>query len=150
MVTACTAVVTEISYNHDEDHEQPYGAEVEFISKNDWSSELNILFGELVNEDQLCSTYRDPNTEAGVAYAKIRAVYPYLSHEMLVQSNREQLVGKAEVQQVLGTTITSKHRTASDLYKTLQMYLDSKERQSRSTEIAFWPLIKGRYYHSTR
>lgn len=118
-------------------------------------SELAILFQELLEKNQLCPTYLDASTEAGVAYAKIRAVYPRLTHDMLVQSSPDQLMGEEEVQQVLGTTRELKFKTASELYKALQVYLDSKERHSRSatkdgSDIAFWPLIKGKYYASKR
>lgn len=143
-------MITEISYNYDEDSDQPYRAEVEFITKEDWSSELSILFEELVDNKQLCSTYRDANTEAGVAYAKIRAVYPDLTHEMLVKSKRRELAGRDAVQEVLGTTRKMTFRTAGQLYKALQKYLDSKEKHLRSkvkkdgSELTFWPLIKGK------
>lgn len=145
-------MITEVSYNYDETPNRPYRAEVEFIPKDDWSSELDILFEELVNGNQLCSTYRDTSTEAGIAYAKIRAVYPDLTLEMLVKSSRRQLENRAAVRDVLGTTRTMAFKTAKDLYTTLQKYLDSKEKHPRSKakinkdEIALWPLIKGKFH----
>ena len=38
---ACTAVVTELSYNHGQ---KPYRAEIEFITAQDWRKELETLF----------------------------------------------------------------------------------------------------------
>ena len=38
---ACTAVVTEISYNYEE---EPYRAQIEVISLADWEMELKVLF----------------------------------------------------------------------------------------------------------
>lgn len=145
-------MITEISYNYDEDPNHAYRAEVEFISRSDWSSELSILFEELVNDQQLCSTFSDANTEAGIAYAKIRAVYPDLTHEMLVKSKCSQLEGRTAVRNILGTKRSMSFSTAGGLYNALQQYLDSKEKRSRlackndDSGFAFWPLIKGKYY----
>lgn len=45
---ACTAVITEISYNTDT---MPYRAEIEFIDPEDWRRELKILFQELLDSN---------------------------------------------------------------------------------------------------
>lgn len=73
---ACTAVICEISYNEIDDPQKAYRAEVEFISQESWESETQILVGDLVEDRHLSSMKSDGNTEAGIAYAKIRAVYP--------------------------------------------------------------------------
>lgn len=39
---ACTAVVTEISYNYDPDDAAKYQAEIEFIQPEDWEKELKV------------------------------------------------------------------------------------------------------------
>jgi hypothetical protein len=46
---ACTAAPVEISYNHSDDPKQLYRSEVEFITKEEWKSELSVLFSELVD-----------------------------------------------------------------------------------------------------
>jgi hypothetical protein len=46
---ACTAVVTEISYNNETD--SPYHAKIEFITAEDWNKELRVLYQDLLNED---------------------------------------------------------------------------------------------------
>lgn len=148
-------MITEVSYNYDENPHQPYRAEVEFIGRKEWASEQDILFQELVESGHLCSTYRDSSTEAGVAYAKFRAVYPDLTHDKLVKSNRTQLESRTAVQDVLGTTQKMAFKTAKELYTTLQKYLDSKEKHPRSKakiskdEPALWPLIKGKFHSIT-
>ena len=43
---ACTAVVTEISYNHEE---VPYRGEIEFISADAWRDEMKILYQDLLD-----------------------------------------------------------------------------------------------------
>ena len=77
---ACTAVVTEISYNFLDD--QPYRAQIEFIDASDWERELKVMFQDLLdangNVSRECS---NEDTEAGIAYAKIKAVYPQKTKE---------------------------------------------------------------------
>ena len=68
---ACTAVVTEISYNDSPRFE--YRAEVEFISLQDWEKELNILFQDLLDSSGTVSREcTNEDTDAGIAYAKIK------------------------------------------------------------------------------
>ena len=45
---ACTAVVTELSYNYSD---ISYRAEIEFITEEDWRKELTILFQDLLNDN---------------------------------------------------------------------------------------------------
>jgi ABC-type glutathione transport system ATPase component len=71
---ACTAVVTEISYNYDTDDK--YRAEIEFISKKDWEDELNILFDDILSSGDFDRDSGRPDTEAGIAWSKVKAVYP--------------------------------------------------------------------------
>jgi hypothetical protein len=48
---ACTAVVTEISWNNSNDENAKYRAEIEFIQVEDWERELMILFAELLESN---------------------------------------------------------------------------------------------------
>tara|TARA_R110002060_G_scaffold1326_2_gene2736 strand:+ start:810 stop:1025 length:216 start_codon:yes stop_codon:yes gene_type:complete len=43
---ACTAVVTEISFNTSNDESAKYRAKIEFIKAEDWQRELEILLAE--------------------------------------------------------------------------------------------------------
>lgn len=144
---ACTAVITEISYNESDDPKKAYRAEVEFISQEEWDSELKLLHAELVEDKQLSSAYLDTNAEAGIAYAKIRAVYPDLTHEMIIKSKVAELGKRDVVANVLGKTRKITCSNARDLYTSLQKYLDSKDKDTkggprRENDMAFWPLIK--------
>lgn len=144
---ACTSVITEISYNESDDPKKAYRAEVEFISQDDWNSELDLLLGDLVEDKQLSSAYLDTNAEAGIAYAKIKAVYPDLTHEMIIKSKVEQLAKRGTVTNVLGKTREIACSTARDLYTSLQKYLDSKDKDTKGgprkeKDMAYWPLIK--------
>lgn len=144
---ACTSVITEISYNESDDPKKAYRAEVEFISQDDWDSELGLLYGDLVEDKQLSSAYLDTNAEAGIAYAKIKSVYPDLTHDMIIKSKVEQLAKRPAVTNVLGETREIACSNARDLYTSLQKYLDSKDKDTKGgprkeKDMAYWPLIK--------
>lgn len=137
---ACTAGVTEISYNHDT--EMPYRAEVEFISREEWDSELELLFGEFLDNGQLSPALKDPSSEAGVAYAKLKALNPNLTHEDLAKSNPRKLAEAEDVANVLGTTQEFVCTSASELHSILSKYLDSKEKGTKAKTMAFWPIVR--------
>lgn len=144
---ACTSVITEISYNAVDDPSKAYRAEVEFISQDDWASELKLLFGDLVDDKQLSSAYIDANAEAGIAYAKIRAVYPDLTHEMIIKSRPGHLTNRKFVSDVMGKTHEIACSNANDLYLKLQSYLDSKDKATKGStktpqDLSLWPLNK--------
>jgi len=105
---ACTAVITEISFNAEP---TPYRATVEFIERSDWERELRILFDELLDgSGHISRECADEDSEAGVAYAKIKAVYPKLTKEMIEDSSVETLMRHENVR-VLGDTINlAEHR----------------------------------------
>jgi len=145
---ACTAVVTEISYN---DTEDPYYAEIEFITAQDWEKELKTLFEDLLDGNGNVS--RDcvkEDTEAGVAYAKIRAVYPKMTKEEIAKSSVNGLVHQRDVVGLLGSSKTIKESDSVQFYKRLQHYVDSKEKSTgdeekdkkRKRQMEYWPLIK--------
>jgi len=73
---ACTAVVTEISWNDSEDDSSKYRAEIHFISPEEWKRELVVLFDEIVDsEGKISHECFNEDSDASAAYAKIRAVY---------------------------------------------------------------------------
>jgi hypothetical protein len=149
---ACTAVVTELSWNDSEEEDSKYRAEIEFIQPEDWARELKVLFEELIdsngNVSRECS---NADSEAGVAYAKIKAVYPKMTKEMLASSSIEKMMSDTAVQKLLGTVRSIKEKEADVFYKKLQHYVDSKEKATGEKgkdkkvvrkEMEFWPLIK--------
>lgn len=145
---ACTAVVTEISYNYSDDPEELYRAEIEFVSAEEWKKEVDLLFKELRDSNgNLSVDHNNAETDAGIAYAKIRAVYPYQTRNkaLLAESSPETLLGDREVAKILGTVKVVKGVDAATLFGELKDYLDSTEthdvRRGRRT-MATWPLIK--------
>ncbi|EAW16751.1 LOW QUALITY PROTEIN: uncharacterized protein NFIA_000950 [Aspergillus fischeri NRRL 181] len=145
---ACTAVVTEISYNSSDD---PYQAEIEFIAREDWEKELRVLFHDLFDgSGNVSREASSEESEAGVAYAKIKAVYPKLTREMLQNSSVEQLMRHPNVQNVLGSKREIAESDSLRFYKKLQFFVDSKEKttgekdkdKKPARDLEFWPLIK--------
>lgn len=144
---ACTAVICEISYNEMDDPQKAYRAEVEFVSQEDWDHDLNILRGDLVEDHHLSSAKSDTKTEAGIAYARIKAVYPDLTDGMIAEHTAKSLSKRESVAEVLGTTRRINCRNANDLCLAVQKYVDSREKSTKmgpknERDMAFWPLIK--------
>ncbi|CAN8102464.1 unnamed protein product [Discula destructiva] len=100
---ACTASATEISYNYSGDPSQLYRAEIEFISAADWAQELKILLADLLGGSGNISTdCTNPDTDAGLAYAKIKAVYPNKTRKMIAASTPDALANENSVRRLLG------------------------------------------------
>ncbi|KAJ9154757.1 Nuclear GTPase SLIP-GC [Pleurostoma richardsiae] len=148
-VRACTAAVTEIAWNGSDDPQEYFRAEVEFISRENWKHELGILLGDLVGENcELSKDYLNEETEAGVAYAKLKAVYPDKTRtkEMVAQCLAQELLEVPEVQKLLGKTKKINAPDAETFRGALQRYLDSNEKigtaKREKKSMAFWPLVK--------
>ena len=73
---ACTAVVTEISYNYDE---KPYCAEIEFITPADWEKELKVLFQDLLDMDGKVSR-KASNEDTDGMYLDLSQSFTLLFH----------------------------------------------------------------------
>lgn len=144
---ACTAVVTEISYN---DEQAPYRAEIEFINSSDWHKELETMFSDLLDaEGRVSRECSNEDTEAGIAYAKIKAVYPQKTKEDIAKSTIESML--REVSHILGSSKKIEESNSLRFYKRLQHYVDSKEKttgekgkdkKKERKEMEFWPLIR--------
>jgi len=146
---ACTAVITEISYN---ELDIKYRAEIDFITKEDWERELRLLFEELLDANgHISRESSNEDSEASVAYAKIKAVYPTMTKDMIEESSVEALMAHSNVS-VLGTNRKIEHNDSLIFYKRLQAIVDSREkteksknkeqRKAEATQPAYWPLIK--------
>ncbi|KAF2102156.1 hypothetical protein NA57DRAFT_35654, partial [Rhizodiscina lignyota] len=151
---ACTAVVTEISWNDSDDPDLRYRAQIEFIKEEDWAKELAVLFKDLIDQSgEVSRDCTNADSDAGIAYAKIKAVYPRLTKEMIAESSVEQLLRHSDVRAVLGTTKTIEQDESGPFYKHLQLYVDSKEKVSNeegesqkkgksAKKMEYWPLIR--------
>ena len=142
---ACTAVITEVSYSYED---IPYRAIIEFIKRSEWEKELRVLFQDLFDSDgNISRDCANQDSDAGVAFAKIRAVYPTKSKEELAKTSIESLL--QEVSHLLDNSIRVEERKAPHFYKELQKMIDSKERTrgrkqkaEQAEQMGYWPLIK--------
>lgn len=148
---ACTAVVTEMCYNESSDPSTPYRAEIEFVQPDDWRRELAILFEEVFDgAGSINKDVHNSESIAGVAYAKMRAVYHNHTREMLQSSNINQLMATKSVIDVLGTVKRISSGDCASFYQRLQHYVDSKQKpgsdlhvkNAQKREFELWPLIK--------
>jgi hypothetical protein len=143
---ACTAVVTEMSWNNSDDENEKYRAEIEFIQSTDWEMELRIHFAELQDGNGKISREAgsDADSGASVAYAKIKAVYPHKTKDDILKSSVEHLMQEPAIRDVLGTTRKIHEAKLESFYNSLQHYVDSREKPSddEKREMALWPLIK--------
>lgn len=140
-------MVTEISYNYEE---QPYCAEIEFITAEEWAKELKVLFQDLLDgEGNVSRECTNEDSDAGVAYAKIKAVYPQKTKEDISRSSIDRLL--QEVSTILGARRNIKETDALMFYKKLQSFVDSKEKSTGKKdkdgkkpkkERELWPLIR--------
>ena len=144
---ACTSVVTEIQYNYSD---SVYRAEIEFISVSDWEKELKTLFEDLLDGNgEVSRDCTNEDTEAGIAYAKIKAVYPKKTKEDIAKSSIQKML--QEVSHVLGSNRSIEENDSLLFYKKLQQFVDSKEKTTGKEKgqdkkepkaMEFWPLIR--------
>ena len=109
-------------------------------------SELQILFADLLDGNgEVSRDCNNTDSDAGVAYAKLKAVYPAKTKEMLAVANPRDFADESALQAVLGTVTCLQEESAPELYRGLQRYVDSKEKMTvagRNTTMEYWPLVK--------
>ena len=139
-------MVTEISWN---DTERAYRAEIEFITAADWEKELKTLFQDLLDGNgDVSRDCANEDTDAGIAYAKIKAVYPRKTKEDISNSSIQSML--CDVSHILDKTRVVEDDDPLVFYKHLQHFVDSKEKatgnkdkdQKERREMEVWPLIK--------
>lgn len=141
-------MVTQILYNHSNNENETYRAEVSFISADEWKLELSLLLNEVLSDGGYVSQdVKSSSSPAAQAYAKIKAVYP-LTDDELTKSTPDSLMAMPAVKDVLGVTKFLRARQPEEFYHQLRAYLDSGEkargpsRQLSVRPMEFWPLIK--------
>jgi energy-coupling factor transporter ATP-binding protein EcfA2 len=64
---ACTAVITEISYQP----QKSIAADVSFLNYEDWKAELVVLLEDMIDEDGSLKRSTDLRSDAGIAWHKV-------------------------------------------------------------------------------
>ncbi|XP_061071966.1 nuclear GTPase SLIP-GC-like, partial [Conger conger] len=132
-VYACTSVFVHVQANTEPSE---YKAEIEFISAEDWESELRFLLDSLKNEnDQQNKMAAKDDEIAEMAREKITAIYG----EEGLEKDYSELMGAREVPVIPGTgTKTLTFHTVEELSKGIGCYI----RSDKKSEQQFWPLVK--------
>jgi hypothetical protein len=85
---ACTAVVTEMSWNSSKLAHEKYRADIEFISATEWRKDLELSLNELIDANgQVSRDCTNPDSEAGIAYAKVKSGRSTFTSLQLFESN---------------------------------------------------------------
>ncbi|RXW20524.1 hypothetical protein EST38_g5345 [Candolleomyces aberdarensis] len=143
---ACTSTITRISYHNDP---KSITAKVSFLTRREWEEELTILLRELVDETDGGGNLSDPNSEAGIAWQKVNALYPDLELEQLLTLDVQEIIDlDPEVSETLDTTEDIKASTSKRFEKKIAKYINSEEEveeeqfSSSRTKYALWPLVR--------
>jgi len=145
---ACTAVITEIGYNTSDCEDQKYRAEILFITKDEWIRELRVMFADVGDPSLVGTSMPNSESEAGIAYAKIRSVYPFLTHEQIrkCEFDVEELANHPSIHGLLDSVQAVASPTPAEFSGLLTKYIDSKDKSGVSMRdpnaIEYWPLIK--------
>jgi GTP-binding protein EngB required for normal cell division len=145
MIVACnamrasTSVAIEISWNKSDNPAEAYTAEIEFVKPEEWANEFEILADDIRNRPEGEQLGAMSGSEAGIAYAKISAVYPGSNVTELLDMSAEQLL--EELSTPLGQKRYIKEATAKEFYRAIKVYIDSSNKGS-ATQPAYWPLVR--------
>ncbi|XP_038652404.1 uncharacterized protein LOC119965715 [Scyliorhinus canicula] len=131
---ACTAVAVEVSHNS---HNDCYCAEVEFFSEEEWQNELFSLLRDMSDKNGRLKKRRpDPNSEASMAYSRVKAVYG----KILPYNELKEI---RDVTSYLGKTEIISETRARDFRFKVQRFIDSRTDDSRGCRGGeFWPIVK--------
>ncbi|KAE8383592.1 hypothetical protein BDV26DRAFT_277195 [Aspergillus bertholletiae] len=144
---ASTAVAIELSYN---DGKSRYKAQIEFIEFSEWEQELRILFEDLLDshEDAIQGNLQK-NSDAAIAFDKIKAVYPLLELKDVLNTSVEALMEHANVSDLLGGTTVIEENNPRVFSQKVKSYIDSRGRRGRPKkdskkdhDMKYWPLIR--------
>ena len=130
---ACTAVVVKIQNNYKNDL---YEADIEFLSTEEWNYELQLLKKDLTDKNGKMKMKKkmnpSPESEAGIAYLKITAVYGEFD-------SFEDLEKQTKVTSHLGKRETIKSELASEFRNKVDGFIQTT---TTKTGGQFWPIIK--------
>ncbi|MCA9076576.1 MAG: dynamin family protein [Planctomycetaceae bacterium] len=129
---ACTAAISEVSYAEGE-----YRARVEFIPRESWNKEVNILLDDL-RDAQFSGNGEANDPAAGfsrVAFDKLWTVYKPAEDADKKDFDPFDLEEPTEITEALDRgTAEIRDSTLTSFRKNLKVYLDSQHR--------FWPIVK--------
>ncbi|KAI0320228.1 hypothetical protein OF83DRAFT_1215368 [Amylostereum chailletii] len=123
---ACTATVTEIAYHKSSNIE----ADISFLTEKEWRTELEVLLQDLVDEDGAIKRTTNLNSDAGVAWSKVHAVYPSIAQDQLGGMTVDQIMARdPRIKKMLGTVKKIVAKDSKAFAQEVAKYVDSKEKK---------------------
>ncbi|KAF7946128.1 hypothetical protein EAE96_009132 [Botrytis aclada] len=140
---ASTSVVTEISWNDSDDPDRAFRAEIEFVSEEEWKKEMDVLLDDLANATKGEDVSIKSGSAASTAFAKISAVWPEITLAKLKGMSSEQLFNEVDgVSDILDCSLEIADHKAKDFAEKISLYIDSNNKETASTGISYWPLVR--------
>jgi len=139
-VRACTAAPIEISYRAAQPGSR-YEATVEFLTADEWHTELAALLSDLADAGVIKKRMVRPQAEgARLAYDRVFSVYGKID-------SLKELQQSLKVEQLLGSTVTLRAPTPRLIRQQLEDYVSSKgddKAHAASQAVAghVWPIVK--------
>ncbi|GJC97923.1 tat pathway signal sequence [Colletotrichum higginsianum] len=108
-----------------------------------WLGEVEALLQDIKNDvSSGSSDYLDGNSDAGMAFSRLTAVYPGLTLETILTSDKNVMAENAEAQMVLGRTINLNDVSSKGLLDQMQAYMGRNAKEDVAKGLNPWPLIK--------
>lgn len=143
---ACTAVPVEIAYNCSDDERDPFRAEVNFATREEWEKELHIIFRDVqayILDKAKRSADQDTDLKDRItdALSKLKYVYPDLkSIDDLEATSVKDLLADKNVKSVLSSTKVIQKTAQSQFASAIMLYTATQE--SDRKRFVYWPLVK--------
>ncbi|KAK1640177.1 hypothetical protein BDP81DRAFT_403669 [Colletotrichum phormii] len=130
---ACTAVIMEISWNDSDNPNMDYRAEIDFITQAEWTAVVAALHRDILdNRGMLSVDIRNADSDAGIAYSVLKAVYPKHSDKQLRFATPEVLANSGKVREVFVDPESKRNVSGAEV----------EDAEPQEPEMAYWPLIK--------
>jgi GTPase SAR1 family protein len=139
---ASTSVVVEVAYNRSDDPNSAYCAEIDFVTKEEWTKELEVLQGHIQDRPEGEPLDGKSGSEASAAFAKITAVYPDIDIEKISTTTPEEFLQIQDLSETLGKSRKIHEAKVKPFYSKINAFIDSKNSAKSAGQIAFWPLVK--------
>ncbi|KUJ18396.1 uncharacterized protein LY89DRAFT_781452 [Mollisia scopiformis] len=124
---ASTSVVVEIAYNESKDPQSAFRAEVEFVTNDEWTDEFDILSSDIKNRSASEQLTMNSTTDAGLAFAKLSAVYPGVPISKVVHMTPAELNRRYDL---------------TEFSEAVNVYIDSSNKGTDADEFVYWPLVR--------
>ncbi|OWO97707.1 hypothetical protein B2J93_2467 [Marssonina coronariae] len=139
---ASTSVVVELSYNQSQNPAEKYTAVVDFCSPAEWTAEFELLRSDIEGRPENEKLSSSSTSDAGVAFAKLKAVYPGKDISDFLDMTQKDIVEDPNLFKILGHSRRIYSESARNFGKQINQYIDSANQLSKNTSLELWPLVR--------